>query len=304
MKRNKYKDYLWYTALAVFIICVIEGIFFYHNVENPFLKVTLNIQNAIKAYKIDPDIKQAEALAYMQKAIELNPENQTYAEQLGRYYIGSQKYDLAINAYEDLYAKNHDNTDALRILSPRFGDFCYTDAEFSMIKHAVEDFRKMGAEGVVFGVLKPDGTLNMEQMKELMEAAGDMSVTLHRAFDVCVDPIETMEQAISLGINTILTSGQRNVCLQGADLLKELVEKSQGRITIQAGSGVGAEVIRQLYPLTGVRAYHMTGKRVIDSEMQFRKDGVNMGLPMLSEYEIWRTDVDNIRAAKKVLEEL
>ena len=63
MKRNKYKDYLWYTALAVFIICVIEGIFFYHNVENPFLKVTLNIQNAIKAYKIDPDIKQAEALA-------------------------------------------------------------------------------------------------------------------------------------------------------------------------------------------------------------------------------------------------
>ena len=179
-----------------------------------------------------------------------------------------------------------------------------TDAEFSMIKHAVEDFRKMGAEGVVFGVLKPDGTLNMEQMKELMEAAGDMSVTLHRAFDVCVDPIETMEQAISLGINTILTSGQRNVCLQGADLLKELVEKSQGRITIQAGSGVGAEVIRQLYPLTGVRAYHMTGKRVIDSEMQFRKDGVNMGLPMLSEYEIWRTDVDNIRAAKKVLEEL
>ena len=66
MKRNKYKDYLWYTALAVFIICVIEGIFFYHNVENPFLKVTLNIQNAIKAYKIDPDIKQKEAIAYMQ----------------------------------------------------------------------------------------------------------------------------------------------------------------------------------------------------------------------------------------------
>ena len=58
-------------------------------------------------------------------------------------------------------------------------------------------------------------------------------------------------------------------------------------------------MIRQLYPLTGIKAYHMTGKRVIDSEMQFRKDGVNMGLPMLSEYEIWRTDVDNIRAAKE-----
>ena len=96
-----------------------------------------------------------------------------------------------------------------------------------------------------------------------------MSVTLHRAFDVCVDPIETMEQAISLGINTILTSGQRNVCLQGADLLKELVEKSQGRITIQAGSGVGAEVIRQLYPLFRIssgsqapRKYHLPSHQI------------------------------------------
>ena len=58
MKRNKYKDYLWYTAIAVFVICVLEGIFYYHSVESPFLKVMLNIQNAIKAYKIDPDIDQ------------------------------------------------------------------------------------------------------------------------------------------------------------------------------------------------------------------------------------------------------
>ena len=190
------------------------------------------------------------------------------------------------------------------LIRPRFGDFCYTDAEFSMIRNAVKDFRKMGAEGVVVGILKPDGTLNMEQMKELMDAAGDMSVTLHRAFDVGADPIEAMEQAISLGIDTILTSGQKNTCLQGAELLKELETRSQGRITIQAGSGVGAEVIRQLYPLTGIKAYHMSGKVVTDSAMQFRKEGVNMGLPTFSEYEIWRTDIENVRAAKKVLEEL
>ena len=183
------------------------------------------------------------------------------------------------------------------LIRPRFGDFCYTDAEFSMIRNAVKDFRKMGAEGVVVGILKPDGTLNMEQMKELMDAAGDMSVTLHRAFDVCADPIEAMEQAISLGIDTILTSGQKNTCLQGAELLKELETRSQGRITIQAGSG-------QLYPLTGIKAYHMSGKVVTDSAMQFRKEGVNMGLPTFSEYEIWRTDIENVRAAKKVLEEL
>lgn len=190
------------------------------------------------------------------------------------------------------------------LIRPRFGDFCYTDAEFSMMKNAVEVFRKMGADGVVIGVLNPDGTLNMNQMKVLKEAAGDMSVTLHRAFDVCADPIKVMEQAISLGIDTILTSGQKNTALQGADLLKELHEKSNGRITIQAGSGVSAEVIRQLYPLTGLNAYHMSGKKTLDSEMKFRKEGVNMGLPILSEYEIWRTDEESVRAAKNVLEEL
>ena len=198
------------------------------------------------------------------------------------------------------------------LLRPRFGDFCYDGYEFETLKEEVCLFREAGADGVVIGILKPDGRLDTDRMKELVECAKSESksgkrpcaVTFHRAFDVCVDPLETMEQAISLGIDTILTSGQRNVCLQGADLLKELQEKSRGRITIQAGSGVGAEVIRQLYPLTGIKAYHMTGKHVIDSEMQFRKEGVNMGLPMFSEYEIWRTDVDSIRAAKKVLEEL
>lgn len=190
------------------------------------------------------------------------------------------------------------------LIRPRFGDFCYTDSEFAIIKQAVADFRELGAEGVVIGVLKPDGTLNMEQMKELMDAAGDMSVTLHRAFDVCVDPYETMEQAIELGIDTILTSGQKNVCTEGADLLRDLVEKSKGRITIQVGSGVSAEVIQKMYPLTKATAYHMSGKVTLDSVMEYRKEGVNMGLPTLSEFEVWRTDAEKIKAAKKVLEEL
>ena len=80
--------------------------------------------------------------------------------------------------------------------------------------------------------------------------------------------------------------------------------KSPPSVKSDARSGVGAEVIRQLYPLTGIKAYHMSGKVVTDSAMQFRKEGVNMGLPTFSEYEIWRTDIENVRAAKKVLEEL
>ena len=190
------------------------------------------------------------------------------------------------------------------LIRPRFGDFLYTQYEHRQMLQDIRHFAQEGAEGVVIGSLNADGTLNTEQMQEMMEAAGSCAVTMHRAFDVCADPIEAMEQAISLGIDTILTSGQKNTCLQGAELLKELETRSRGRITIQAGSGVGAEVIRQLYPLTGIKAYHMSGKVVTDSAMQFRKEGVNMGLPTFSEYEIWRTDIENVRAAKKVLEEL
>lgn len=189
------------------------------------------------------------------------------------------------------------------LIRPRFGDFCYTNEEFVLIREAVKEFRKLGAEGVVIGCLKPDGTMNMEHMKILMEEAEGMSVTLHRAFDVCADPYETMEQAISLGIDTILTSGQKNVCTLGADLLRDLVEKSAGRIKIQVGSGVNAAVIREIYPKTGATAFHMSGKKTLDSEMKYRKEGVNMGLPSLSEFEVWRTDETAIREARQVLDQ-
>ena len=222
----------------------------------------------------------------------------TRLELCGNLIIGGTTPEPGL--YEEI--RKHSDIRIHALIRPRFGDFCYTDEEFILIREAVKEFRRLGAEGVVIGILKPDGTLNMEQMKRLMEDAEGMSVTLHRAFDVCADPYETMEQAISLGIDTILTSGQKNICTAGADLLKDLVEKSAGRITIQVGSGVNADVIRELQPKTGATAFHMSGKVTMDSEMEYRREGVNMGLPSLSEYEIWRTDEEAVRRARQVLD--
>ena len=190
------------------------------------------------------------------------------------------------------------------LIRPRFGDFCYTDHEFQIIRGEVKMFRELGAEGVVIGILRPDGTLNMEQMEQLMEDAKGMSVTLHRAFDVCRDPYEAFEQAKALGISTILTSGQQDNCRQGKELLKELVQKENGEITIQVGSGVDAAAIRELQPYTGAHAFHMSGKIVLDSPMIYRKEGVSMGMPSISEFDIFRTDEEKIREARNVLEEL
>ena len=190
------------------------------------------------------------------------------------------------------------------LIRPRFGDFCYTDYEFQVIRREVCNFRELGADGVVIGILKPDGTLDMERMRILMEEAGEMSVTLHRAFDVCVDPFEAMEQAKELGIRTILTSGQKNHCLDGRDTIKKLVELEDGIITIQVGSGVDAETIRQIQPYTGAHAFHMSGKQNLESMMVYRKEGVSMGVPSISEFEIIRTEQEKIRQACRVLEEL
>lgn len=190
------------------------------------------------------------------------------------------------------------------LVRPRFGDFCYTDYEFRIIRREVRNFRKLGADGVVIGILRPDGRLDMERMKILMEEAEGMSVTLHRAFDVCVDPFETLEQAKELGINTILTSGQKNHCLEGKDTLKKLVECEDGRITIQVGSGVDAETIRQIQPYTKAHAFHMSGKQNLESAMVYRKEGVSMGIPSISEFEIIRTEKEKIRQACQVLESL
>jgi copper homeostasis protein len=203
-----------------------------------------------------------------------------------------------------LEVKKHSDIRIHVLLRPRFGDFCYTEHEFQILKMEVQRFRELGADGVVIGMLNPDGTLDLAHLKELVEAAGDMSVTLHRAFDVCWDPMEALEQAISLGIDTILTSGQEDSCEKGIALLKTLEEKSAGRIQIMAGAGVNADVIRPIYEQAGLTCYHMTGKTLLESEMRYRKENVKMGLPFLSEFEIYRTDTEKVRQARDVIRKL
>ena len=190
------------------------------------------------------------------------------------------------------------------LLRPRFGDFCYDEYEFEMMKEDVAMYRDLGVDAIVTGLLKSNGDLDVERMKELIEIAGETPIALHRAFDVCRDPKKALEQAIELGIVTILTSGQKNSALDGRDLLKELVEQSAGRIEILAGAGISPSVIEQLVSYTGVTAYHMSGKETLDSAMEFRREGVSMGFPGFSEYEIWQTSEQNIRGAVQVLERM
>ncbi|MBQ3030390.1 MAG: copper homeostasis protein CutC [Agathobacter sp.] len=190
------------------------------------------------------------------------------------------------------------------LIRPRFGDFCYTRHEIEIMKSQIRALKDAGVEGVVIGVLDEDGNLNLPVMRELMAEAEGLSVTLHRAFDMCRDPYQAVEEAIALGVNTILTSGQKQSAWEGRALLAELIEKADGRIDIMAGAGINASVIEKLIPETKGTSYHMSGKVTLDSPMRYRKEDVSMGLPSLSEYEIWQTSEEAVREAVDVCRKL
>ena len=157
------------------------------------------------------------------------------------------------------------------LLRPRYGDYCYNQYEFEQLKEEVQMYCEMGADGVVIGMLNPDGTLDTEHMAELIKVAGDKEKALHRAFDVCIDP------------------------------MKALQEKSAGKIEILAASGIGAESIEKLLPYTGITSYHMSGKIVVDSMMKYRKEGIGLGLSERGDYALWQTSEEEIVKAVKVL---
>lgn len=200
--------------------------------------------------------------------------------------------------------REHTDLKVRVLLRPRFGDFCYDEYEYAVMREETAMYHELGADGIVTGILRSDGTLHTEQMEELIRLADGTAVALHRAFDMCRDPFETLEEAVKLGICTILTSGQKNSAWEGRDLIRELVRRSGGRIEILAGAGISAEMIEKLCPYTGAAAYHMSGKVIKDSQMEFRKEGVSMGFPGFSEYEIWQTDAENIRKAAEVLKRM
>jgi len=198
------------------------------------------------------------------------------------------------------------------LLRPRFGDFCYDSYELAQMEQLAAELVEAGADGIVTGVLTPEGALDAGAMQPIYAAARKaaekvgrpVACTLHRAFDVCADPFAALETARSMGLCTILTSGQAASAPQGAALLRQLTERAGKDVEILAGAGVSAQNISVLAAQTGVRAFHLSGKQVLQSRMTFRREGVPMGLPGFSEFEVWQTSEANIRAARQALDSL
>ena len=163
------------------------------------------------------------------------------------------------------------------IIRPRGGDFLYTDQEVREMLYDIQVAKDLGADGLVFGALCPDGDIDMDVMSRLMSAAGSLPVTFHRAFDHAADPFAALEKIIDLGCARILTSGQRATAEMGAGLLSMLVERAAQRIVIMPGCGVNASNIRHIATVSGAREFHFSARKPVESRMVYRNPAATMG---------------------------
>ena len=181
------------------------------------------------------------------------------------------------------------------LIRPRGGDFLYTPQEVDCMVDDIVAAREAGVHGVVIGALTPDGEIDMNACRKMMEAAAGISVTFHRAFDLCRDPFKALEDIISLGCDRILTSGQAQTALEGKENLAELVKQADGRIIILAGAGVSQSNAAEILNASVTGEIHASARTSVESGMKFRHSGVSMGTPGSDEYSRKTTSADIVK---------
>lgn len=198
------------------------------------------------------------------------------------------------------------------LVRPRPGDFLYTEEELGVMADDIKAVIAAGATGVVIGVLTADGDVDIHAMQGLLGAVDEgalmagrkVSVTFHRAFDVASDPFKALEDVISLGCDTILTSGAASTAEKGIGIIKGLVDRAAGRIAIMAGAGVRLSNVRKIVEGTGVRLVHSTARDSRPSAMRFRREEVSMGVPGYDEYSLSVTSSDVVSDFVEILDRL
>lgn len=177
------------------------------------------------------------------------------------------------------------------IVRPRGGDFLYSDDEYASMLDDVAELKRMGVAGVVIGCLNADGTVDEARTAGLVQAAGGINVTNHRAFDMTRDPFEALEALIRCGVGRVLTSGQRDTAAEGTELLRQLVEAAGDRIVILGCGGLENADIAAIRDATGLREMHFAALSDVPSPMLYRNPNVGMGGTDLDrEYRLTVTD--------------
>jgi copper homeostasis protein len=223
---------------------------------------------------------------------------------------GAARVELCENLYEGGTTPSHGDILLARkllhiklyvLIRPRGGDFLYTDVEYEVITADVKHCIEAGCDGIVLGMLNADGTVDKERCAKLVQMAKRMGVgvTFHRAFDMCADLDQALEDIISLGCERVLTSGGKSTAIEGSRIISELVKKAAGRIAIMPGSGINENNVEDLVRFTGVREVHSSARSRKQSQMLYKNDHIIMGDNYGDEYAFEQTNIDRVRAILK-----
>lgn len=161
------------------------------------------------------------------------------------------------------------------LIRPREGSFLYTADEIDTMCRDIAFCRSAGVHGVVIGALTPEGDIDIEACRRMTEAAGPLSVTFHRAFDVCRDPAGALESIIGLGCDRLLTSGCQPSAELGAGLIADLVRQAAGRIIVMPGAGIRPSNIATIERITDAAEFHSTARAAVPDGMTFRNPRVS-----------------------------
>ncbi len=180
------------------------------------------------------------------------------------------------------------------LIRPRGGDFVYSPLEWEAMRRDVETCVRVGCDGVVIGALTAQGTVDGEGCRSLVEAAGPLGVTFHRAFDCVANRAEALEQAVALGCERILTSGGADTALQGAPVIAADIRRAAGRLRLLAGAGLTADNIAAAVQATGACEFHASAKAL--------QAGWGPAGPAGLASAYWRTDVALVRQLRQRLD--
>jgi copper homeostasis protein len=202
-----------------------------------------------------------------------------------------------------ILARKHLHIKLYVLIRPRRGDFLYSDLEFEIMQADIRNCIEAGCDGIVIGILNADGSIDKPRCTELIRMAKQwgLGVTFHRAFDMCADQYQALEDIIEIGCDRILTSGGKSTAMEGANILMHLVEKAAGRITIMPGSGITENNVADLVHFTGVTEIHSSARISIPSQMKYKNDYILMSDNFGDEYSYDVTSADRVKAILKAV---
>ena len=200
------------------------------------------------------------------------------------------------------YTRKHISIPLNIIIRPRGGDFLYSESEFEIMKQDALHLKKLGINGIVFGILTTEGKIDIKRTTEIVQLVSPLECTFHRAFDMCENQYLALEQLKNIGINRVLTSGGQNTAFQGIETLARLVEIAKNDISVMPGSGINENNIQEILDRTNASDYHTSAKEFLTSCMNYSNPNISMGkTKIIDEYKTISVNSRQIINMKRII---